>query len=276
MSEFKDILIYLDDEKLDINYLRMPLALAKISDATVTAVTLSTMKPSYLKYSDPKVLSEKCLEEAENRIKEFTEFAKSEGLKANSRIIHRQKSRSAERLSQVARNFDLVILRQPRPKNPNHKMREEIAHQVILLSGRPVFFMPYIGAHRTPCKNAMIAWDGSPTASRAVHDSLPLLKTLEEVYILVIQEGIKKTAKGELLADDLCSHLRNHGVNASVKRTRSGTFDVQTVILNEIADNDIDLLVMGGYGTPSIKQKIFGGVTQTLLANMTIPLLMSH
>jgi nucleotide-binding universal stress UspA family protein len=46
--------------------------------------------------------------------------------------------------------------------------------------------------------------------------------------------------------------------------------------LNEIAENDIDLLVMGGYGTPSLKQKIFGGVTRTILSSMIIPVFMSH
>jgi len=56
----------------------------------------------------------------------------------------------------------------------------------------------------------------------------------------------------------------------------SGTFDVPTVILNEIAENSVDLLVMGGYGTPSLKQKIFGGVTKTLLTNMIVPVIMSH
>ena len=276
MSDFKDILIYLDDEKLDASYLETVFSLAKVNDAHLTGVTLSSLKPAHLKYNDKKVLAEMCLQEAESRVESFIEQTKKAGFKVSSRIIHRKNSESAERLSQVARNFDLVVLRQPSPENPNHAKREEIAHQVILLSGRPVFFMPYIGAHRSPCINAIIAWDGTPTASRAVHDALPLLKTLKDVYILVVQEGKKKTAKGELLVDDLAKHLKNHGVNVSVKRISSGTFDVQTVILNQIAEHDIDLLVMGGYGTPSLKQKIFGGVTQSLLSSMTIPVLMSH
>ncbi|HIO97723.1 MAG TPA: hypothetical protein EYG71_07340 [Leucothrix sp.] len=276
MSDFKDILVYLDDEKLELSYLETVFTLARVNGAHLTAVTLSSLKPAHLKYNDKKVLAEMCLQEAEGRVDEFTRLALKEGLNVNSRIIHRKKSESAERISQVARNFDLVVLRQPSPNNPNHALREEIAHQVILLSGRPVFFMPYIGAHRNPCINAMIAWDGTPTASRAVHDALPLLKTLNEVFILVVQEGKKKTAKGELLADDLAKHLQNHDVNVSVKRISSGTFDVQTVILNQIAEHDIDLLVMGGYGTPSLKQKIFGGVTQSLLSSMLIPVLMSH
>jgi hypothetical protein len=33
---------------------------------------------------------------------------------------------------------------------------------------------------------------------------------------------------------------------------------------------------MGGYGTPSLKQKVFGGVTTSLLFSMITPVIMSH
>lgn len=118
--------------------------------------------------------------------------------------------------------------------------------------------------------------DGTPAATRAVHDSLPLLKGIDKVIITVVREGKSKTAKGELLADDLVEHLKRHGVNATVNRINAGTFDVATVLLNEIADNSTDLLVMGGYGTPGLKQKVFGGVTGTILKTMITPLVMSH
>jgi len=276
MNEFKDILVYIDDGKSNTERLNTAFGLAKKDNARLTGVTLSSLKPEHLKVSDKKVLAEMCKDEAEKRVAEFTKLAKDEGLEVSTRIIHRSKAEAAARLAQIARNFDLVILRQANPKNINHATVEEIAHQVILLSGRPVFFMPYIGAHRIPCQNAMIAWDGTPTATRAVHDALPILKNVKEVIILVVQEGKKKTAQGELLADDLAEHLQHHEVNAHVKRISSGTFDVQTVILNQISENDIDLLVMGGYGTPSLKQKVFGGVTKGLLSSMIIPVIMSH
>ena len=274
--DFRDILVYLDDGESNIERVKTAFNLAKNSQAHLVGVTLSSLKPAHLKISDKKVLAEKCKDEAERRVAEFLKMATEEGIEATTRIIHRDKGAAALRLAQVARNFDLVILRQANPKNPNYETVEEIAQQVIQFSGRPVFFMPYIGAHRIPCKNALIAWDGTPTASRAVHDALPLLKTIGTVYILVVQEGRKKTAPGELLADDLANHLEHHGVNAIVKRVSSGTFDVPTVILNEIAENDVDILVMGGYGTPSLKQKIFGGVTRSLLSTMLIPVIMSH
>ena len=273
---YKDILVYLDDGKSNIERMRTAFSLARESQARLTGVTLSRLKPAHLNVSDEQVLAIMCEQEAEKRASSFVTLAQEVDVDATTRIIHGGKTVAAERLAQVARNYDLLILRQANLKNPNHEMVEEIAQKVIRLSGRPIMFIPYIGVHRMPCKKVIIAWDGTPSATRAVHDALPILKTVSKVIVLVVKEGKQKTTPGELLADDLASHLQQHGVNAVVKRTSSGTFNVQTVILNNIAENDIDLLVMGGYGTPSIKQKVFGGVTRSLLSSMTIPVLMSH
>lgn len=274
--EYKDILVYLDDGASNTERVRTAFLFAKAHGAHLTGVTLAAIKPDHLKIRDEKAASLVSEEEAEKRAAEFLEFARQADIPASSRVIHGHGNEASRKLAQFSRNFDLLILRQANPNNRNHAIVEEVAQEVILLSGRPIFFMPYIGAHHIPCEKAMIAWDGSPAATRAVHDALPMLKQIGEVGIVVIREGKKKTAKGETLVDDLAAHLKRHDVNAEVKRIPAGTFDVQTVILNEIAESGTDLLVMGGYGTPSLKQKIFGGVTRSLLSSMLIPVFMSH
>lgn len=276
MQKLKDILVYVDDGASNKQRIITAVSLAKLHNARLTAVTLAAIKPSHVKAKDAKTLATICEQEAHKRVEEFSQYVQQQELEVGSRVIHGDENQAARKMAQYARNFDLVILRQANPNNDNFSIVEKLSEQVILLSGRPVFFMPYIGAHRIPCVKAMIAWDGSPTTTRATHDALSLLSNVEEVIILVVQQGKQKTAKGELLADDLSIHLQRHGVNATVKRMNAGTFDVPTVLLNEIAENDIDLLVMGGYGTPSLRQKIFGGVTRTILSSMIIPVVMSH
>ena len=273
--QYKDILLYIDDGVSNTERVNTALGLAKAHGATITGVALASVKPAHLNVKDPafvKILSE---QSAQEQLELFIEAAKIAGVAAISRVIVGNQSSASRKMAQFARNFDLVMLRQANPTNPNASIVNEVAEQVILLGGRPVFFMPYIGAHRIPCKKAMIAWDGTPAVTRAVHDALPLLVGLDEVMILII-EGKTKTARGELLADNLSAHLKNHGVNAVVNRRTLGSIDVPTIVLNEISDNDMDLLVMGGYGTPSLQQKIFGGVTRTLLSSMTVPVFMSH
>ncbi|WP_299877779.1 universal stress protein [uncultured Cocleimonas sp.] len=273
---YKDILVYLDDGKSNAERITTAFSLAESQNARLTGVTLAALKPYHMRASDKKMQRTICMQEAEKRIAEFNALAAETSLEFASKIIPGGKKEARTRLSQYARNFDLVIFRQANPENKNFELVEKIASKIVVLCGRPVFFMPYIGAHHIPCKNAMIAWDGTPAATRAVHDAIPLLRDINKVIITVVREGKNKTAKGELLADDLVAHLKRHDVNATVNRINAGTFDVATVLLNEIADHSIDLLVMGGYGTPGLKQKVFGGVTETMLKTMITPLMMSH
>ncbi|MBL7003625.1 MAG: universal stress protein [Gammaproteobacteria bacterium] len=274
--EYKDILVYLDDGASNAERIKTALSLAAHHNARLTAVTLDNLQPKHLKITDAKAIEMISKQDAQKRMDDFNLLAEKKGIESACKIITNENNSCARRLAQFARNFDIIILRQARPKSRNHALMEDIAEQVLLLSGRPVFFMPYIGAHRIPCQKAIIAWDGTPAATRAVHDTLPILQCIGDVVILCVREGKKKTAKGELLADDLSAHLKRHNIDARVKRINAGTFDVPTVILNVIAESDSDLIIMGGYGTPSLRQKIFGGVTSTLLANMTIPVVMSH
>mgnify|MGYP002639303780 CR=1 FL=1 len=273
---YKDILVYIDDGDSNAERVKAALLLAKFHDAHLTGVTLASVRPRHLKIADNKAEIRISQVEAEKRAESFVELAEEQGISADSRVITGDMGEAAQKFAQFCRNFDLLMLRQANPQSRNFSLIKEVTQEVLLYSGRPIFFMPYIGAHRIPCKKAMIAWDGTAPATRAVHDALPMLRQLEEVIILVVQEGKQKTEKGQLLAKNLIKHLARHGVNAQVKRVTTGSFDVPTVLLNQIAESDIDLLVMGGYGTPKLKQKIFGGVTRTLLSSMLIPVFMSH
>ena len=47
-------------------------------------------------------------------------------------------------------------------------------------------------------------------------------------------------------------------------------------LLSRAADLGADLLVCGAYGHSRMRELILGGVTRTLLREMTVPVLMSH
>jgi nucleotide-binding universal stress UspA family protein len=47
-------------------------------------------------------------------------------------------------------------------------------------------------------------------------------------------------------------------------------------ILSGVEDSGADLLVMGAYGHSRIREIVLGGVTETILKKMTLPVLMSH
>ena len=47
-------------------------------------------------------------------------------------------------------------------------------------------------------------------------------------------------------------------------------------LLSLAADVSADMLVMGAYGHSRIRESLLGGVTRTVLEEMTIPVLMAH
>ena len=271
---YKDILVFLDDGKSNPVRIQAAFYMAKAHGAKLTGVSLEAIKPEHLKVKDEDAYALIAKQFAHQLAEEFIEAGKKEGLTVNTIVIPGKLAEGARKMAQYARNYDLVMLRQPNPDRENYSRLMEFAEDVLLHCGRPIFFMPYIGAHRIPCKKAMIAWDGSPAGTRALHDAMPILSKSKEVTILVIAS--KKATREDVLIEELTEHLERHEINAKAKYFEPGTFDIQTTLLNQIADNDIDILVMGGYGTPSIRQKIFGGVTKSILSSMITPVLMSH
>jgi nucleotide-binding universal stress UspA family protein len=48
------------------------------------------------------------------------------------------------------------------------------------------------------------------------------------------------------------------------------------LLLNHASDMGADLLVMGAYGHSRLREFILGGMTRSLLREMTVPVLLSH
>ena len=272
----KDILVFLDDGPANADRTKAALYLAKTHGASVMGASLASMKPIYAKSDNEEIIIRMSDKQAHKYAEEFIRAGENAEINVKAEVIEGDSKASAHKMAHYARNTDLVLLAQPDPSKDNFQRLQGFSQDVILLSGRPVLFIPYIGTTKVGYKKAMIAWDGTPAASRSVHDAIPLLATTDEVLILIVESKKQQEFKRDLLVEDLVEHLSHHHINARIKRVSPGKNDVPTTILNQIVDNDTDLLVIGGYGTPTLKQKIFGSVSAILLSSMSVPVLMSH
>lgn len=174
-------------------------------------------------------------------------------------------------VSQNARFADLTVVGQ----QPALELRDsyiDLPDEFVLHSGRPVLVIPEIGVTRPIGKRVVVAWNGSREAARAVADAMPILERAEAVDILSIE--IKDV--GELQGLDVAHHLARHGVKASVKRSVANNIEASDVLLNFVADESMDLIVMGAYGHSRMREVILGGMTRDVLTHMTVPVLMSH
>jgi nucleotide-binding universal stress UspA family protein len=144
--------------------------------------------------------------------------------------------------------------------------------QVIVACGRPVLGVPIANVPDEIGKNALITWDGSRGASRAMSDALPFLAGAESVNVLSVDpsEQVWKSTQSA------AAHLRRHEVRAAARQIPSDGMGVGEVILAYCAHLEIDLVVAGAFGHSRLRESLVGGVSQTLLHQMMIPVLMSH
>jgi nucleotide-binding universal stress UspA family protein len=178
-------------------------------------------------------------------------------------------------LARDARNCDLVIVGQPDPTTGSSD-DALLVEAAFMETGRPALVVPHAGALRARFDRILVAWNASREASRAVHDALPLLVVAKEVVILVIDPGDIAAALGRQPGSGVARHLEHHGVSVRVKTVESGRRRAGEVILSEATAEAVDLLVMGGYGHSKLREALLGGATRSLLADATLPVLLSH
>ena len=149
---------------------------------------------------------------------------------------------------------------------------------MVLASGRPVLVVPYVGTYPRVGERVMIAWDASREAARAVADSLPLLQAAQQVVTLSANPdtGGRSDRHGEIPGADIARHLARHGVRVEAQRLNAKEVSIADMLLNRIADEGIDLLVMGAYGHARVREIWLGGVTRSLMQYMTVPVFISH
>lgn len=120
--------------------------------------------------------------------------------------------------------------------------------------------------------HAMIAWNASTEASRAVALSLPLLQKAGRVSIYTAHEGAAPLVD----PTELIRYLALHDVNAQALPAGSSQHAIGEDLVGSAQRDGITLLVMGAYTHGRVRQLLFGGVTQHLLVTPGLPVLMAH
>jgi nucleotide-binding universal stress UspA family protein len=202
----------------------------------------------------------------------FTAASTRTGVKAEFLTVSASLVSAGDQFGQIARRFDLAVVGQAEPET--RMVEENIIEAALFDSGGPVIIVPYI--QRAPLKldHIMVCWDGSRAAARAIRDAIPFLRRAGRIEVVNVTNERRK--QDQIECADLGAHLARHGLNVVIKRMPLGDVDVAAVLLSHAADEDVDFIVMGGYGHSRLREFVLGGVTHSMLRTMTAPVLMSH
>lgn len=178
---------------------------------------------------------------------------------------------AAEAAVQAARACDLIVVDQPEAPMD---ARAAVLEEALFRSGRPVMVATPRRAPVESVNKAVLAWDGTAHAARAIGDMLALFDAVKHVEIVSVvgDKDMSKTLPGA----DLARHLSRKGVHANLVELSVSAGPVARLIDEHASSVGADLIVMGGYGHSRLRQFVLGGVTVTMIRTAATPLLMAY
>jgi nucleotide-binding universal stress UspA family protein len=202
----------------------------------------------------------------------FRALLAREGLRGDWRV---SRGEGGTQAALHARYADLAVIGQVDP-GWQSLIAPLLPDEVALAAGRPVLVTPCAGHGDTVGERVLIAWNAGREAARAVNDALPLLRTARAVTVLVANPAASAGGHRPEAGADIALHLSRHGIHAEIERHDVADDAVPDLLLSRAAALAADLVVMGAYGRPRVRELVLGGVTREMLRRMTVPVLMSH
>ena len=147
----------------------------------------------------------------------------------------------------------------------------KVIEDVVFGVRRPALVVP-AGHTDVSFKHPLIAWNGSVQAANAVRGALDLFESGSRITVL--QAGNLVT--GGISAARLTDGLGWHCFEAAAHHSPDPAHQTGTLILEQAKALGSTVIVLGAYSHSRTRELIFGGVTDFLLRETTLPLLLAH
>jgi nucleotide-binding universal stress UspA family protein len=214
---------------------------------------------------------EKSLAACRAALKVFSERLAAAGITGEQRLIKIDPYLAGDHVALQARTRDLCLF----PVTTQPDQQRSVAEAVVFGSGRPVLlYRPGVADLRSRPTTAVLAWDGSRSAARAMGNALPLLPHACQVRVLTVLNEKPETHAG--LGREAVRHLALHGIHAVADDVDADRRKVGDVFAAYMARHHADLLVMGASGRSRMRDFVLGGATHAMLRDPQMPLLISH
>jgi nucleotide-binding universal stress UspA family protein len=278
---YRSLLVYLDQDPHCATRSGAAMVLAKALDCHLAGVAPTGLIDLPTRLESAATLIEfaglawdTLRSQAERTADRFRDDCRVAGLKSFEAFI--DESDKAQSLVRSAHCSDLTVLTQADPSAADHRAAQDLVEKVVLYSARPTLLVPCVGQFDSIGTHAMVAWDDSREAARAVSDALPLLRRAHQVDVIGWGEagGLDQKTLHQRL-DALRQWLMRQGVSAAL-RVETPSSSIADAMLTRAAESGADLIVMGAYGHARWAERVLGGATRGLLDAMTVPVLMSH
>jgi nucleotide-binding universal stress UspA family protein len=276
----KTILVYVPSGKNAAATLGAVLKIAGTGNAHVIGLHLTPDLPVYGEF--PAEVSQEVIDRLQKAGDEAAAAAKrafEEAFK-DSAVTHEWRGfiasyvMGADLIAQQGRSVDLIVCGKASDETPD--AWSDFAETALMRSGRPVLIVPPGATAKPIGTHAVIAWNDTREAARAVFDSLALIQDAASVRAITLIDNEEQRAAAEANGAPLVASLARHGIKAAFEVSYTAGGSTGEAILAKLLDNGCDLLIMGGYGHSRFREMLFGGVSRDILRNTWVPTLVSH
>ncbi|RWM11932.1 MAG: universal stress protein [Mesorhizobium sp.] len=214
------------------------------------------------------------MERLERRGSAVSKLLSESRVSADLSTDYPEQSWADEVIGRRARYADLTIVG---PEMlASHLLKEKVIAGGLFSSGKPVLLAPRGARTTLKPKRVLVAWDASLEASRAVRESLDMLSGTDEVRVVMIDPVEDERHHGDEPGADVAAYLARHGVKVTVDRLPSADHSIAGVLRQHAVDTGAELMVMGAYGHSRLRERIFGGVTKSMIEDPGLPILMAR
>lgn len=260
--------------------LKLAADLCEQIDAHLSVLVLELAAPpsggEYAAVVSPAWLEERQaeLKRFEKRISDVAGFLFKSAVSADMCDDYPDNGWADDVIGRRARYADLTILGPGLRASP--ALRDKVIQGTLFSSGKPILLVPEGSRPTLKPKRVLVAWDARLESSRAVREALDMLKGAEEVCLVMVDPIQDEFHHGAEPGADAATYLARHGVKATVERLPSSNHSVADVLRQHAIDVAAELMVMGAYGHSRLRERIFGGVTKSMLEGQSLPILMAR
>jgi nucleotide-binding universal stress UspA family protein len=208
------------------------------------------------------------------RVTAVSAFLAGRALSADVSSEYPEVGGADERIGRRARYADITVI------GPELLAGETLKGKVIegalFSSGKPLLIVPSGSRATLKPKRVLVAWDARLEASRAVRESLEMLIGADQVRLVMVDPVEDEYHHGQEPGADAAAYLARHSVKVMIDRLPSSNHSIADVLRQHAIDIAADLMVMGAYGHSRLRERIFGGVTRSMLEEQSLPILMAR
>ena len=244
---------------IDVNLIQGPL---------LTDISGSVGMPPYEGFFDA---IEKSLDEkADFILNEFQERCQMAGVKSEAK---KTIGKISPVIIEEAKTADMILMAK---KGEHFHLKEggilgSVAESVTRSSGKPVLVTP---ENFVELESMALAYDGSDSASKALHLSLDLSRqNAWPLTVIIVTSDDKKTAALAAQVEEANQKDREEPPKADCE-TIILTGKETDEIIKFIREGSVELMVMGAYGHNRLRELFLGSTTSQVVRKSPIPVLL--